>query len=484
MELTTATALTIMPLMPRLPIPQSIIVLSLILLPACQSHPRLTPLTADSQALPLCAPPLSERILQILPHGDRVLVLTPDALVRMDRQSAPGKTFIPSQRSALSESPALILPTTSGTPGALLFRSGAISPLSQDGLLPARPSSGLPGAHTGVVSSQGTLLFSTDAWVARDDSQAKQVKNPLPSPFLGLTQLKGNQVAALCEHHLVLWESPSTEPKVVNLPAQATSPPCFWKGSLYFGLAPRHLARWDLAAGKLRWKLKLSRRLSMRPQGFSKELLVMPQDQGLFWFLPSGTLKWWTPAQGQSQWDPLPYQDCALVVLKPTGSNNRLLVSDPMRETVAWIPLPGPLLAPPAATDQEVILPCGPPAGPTRLVNLRTVRIKSDPADIILPRRTLKLFFKPVNLEDPELKVSILGPDGQTLLNHTIPRGKTQELVWIPENPGSYRLVIHAMPRRGASVDVTFPLLVRDLSELLLNRLKEQRNLTTQEVLP
>lgn len=286
-------------------------------------------------------------------------------------------------------------------------------------------------------------------------------------------RFKHNKIVLLTTSHVYIYYIGSGNSEKIALKYKANSPFLLDRGRIYYGSTDRYLIGFSIWAKKLRWKFRIADNLSSRPRKIGPYIVVIPEDNNIYFFNRRGSLYWWEKLDSSLLIDPLPLQENAAVFLWDNSvkffnykeksvithhiGSGRMAYSNAVKAGEYLYLLTSNEEEERMEKDERLV----------KIGNHYGVKINSNPSEVMSIGKSIKFDLQESNLIDPEYDVSIvrLGreEDGDTdqprvVFEKKLTKYDDPVFVWVPEEPTRYRVVvkINAKNKQNLQVSKTF----------------------------
>jgi outer membrane protein assembly factor BamB len=290
-------------------------------------------------------------------------------------------------------------------------------------------------------------------------------------------------ILILSSHHLYIFDARQHSVETVELKHKAFSGFLLEGSTIYYGSEERHLVKFSLNSRKVKWKFTIADHLKLKPQKAGPYIVIAPEDNNIYFFNKRGTLVWWEKLNSTRLLPPVVMKENVAVFLwdksiKFFNYEKKKPFVYPLDRTVFSNSLRiGEYLYVIAQlkTGEESDIDTEADTGQgeaqlkaiTKIGNNYGVEIETDPADIIPMGKSIKFNLNKFNLIEPELKIQILNPAGESVFDKTLSEKDDPSFVLIPNQPGGYNVVIevNAENKKELRIEDTFDVI--DVEKIL-----------------
>lgn len=220
---------------------------------------------------------------------------------------------------------------------------------------------------------------------------------------------------------------------------------------IYFGSENRELVKFSLKSGKVKWKFRIPEILKVKPQKINRYITITPEDNNIYFFNTRGTLHWWTSFDSPRALPVIVMKKNAAVFLmnrEYRRMNNKIRFYDYKKKEVVSYEFKYQLESNPVYLNNYLyLLSKDEEKGVkniSRIGNRYDVEIEIDPKNVKPLGKAITFAVKPINLIDPQARIKILKNDNSqdNIFNKELGKDQDLSFVWIPEEPGSYKIVL------------------------------------------
>lgn len=312
---------------------------------------------------------------------------------------------------------------------------------------------------------------------------------------------EGADIVLLSSRNLYIFNKKHHSAKAVKLEHRAVSGFLLDGNALYYGSVDRELVKLNLDTDKgnahVGWRFKIADQVKTKPLKAGPYIVVTPADNNIYFFNSRGTLYWWEKLNSTRMLPPLVMKDNVAVFLWDKSikyfeyekkkinsySLNRYVFSnllyideyvymiterdlgeDTSRAAVA------------GAEKEEVV-----PKAILKVGNNYGVKIGSNPEYIIPVGKSVKFYVEKFNLLEPELRIKIVNPAGESVVDQKYTHKQDSSFIWIPAKAAEYKMVveINALNKKGLIFEETFNVI--DLDAILTRYFYEVQKSSTED---
>ena len=255
--------------------------------------------------------------------------------------------------------------------------------------------------------------------------------------------------------------------KTHQLENEAESGFLLWNNHIYYGSSKRYLIKLSIKDNRIKWKIKLAMVLKEKPVTFKNFLVVTPEDNNILFFKKNGTLHWWEKLGATRKSPALIMNDNVAVFLL----NDKIRFFNTEKKTDRVFDLKS-MIDSNAVHINKYIYFLSHKKGKeirfiSRIGNQYTVRIKTEPAFVKPLGQSIKFNLTPVNLIKPELRITISNQSKEVIFEKIITHDQMMSFVWIPEQPGTYRLTLDIKARNKKNMSIQKKIKITDGAEII-----------------
>jgi hypothetical protein len=277
---------------------------------------------------------------------------------------------------------------------------------------------------------------------------------------------KGNRLYFLSSRFLYIYDKSRDAVQQVTLTHPASSGFLLDGGVIYYGSARRELVKCSLKSGHISWAFKIAEVLTEKPCKIGPYIVIIPQDNNIYFFKKSGTLYWWEKLNSSRLRSPVPLEDNVAVFLwdkkiKFFNYKKKQIVTYLLNRTVTSNPVRSGdyiyVVSRDSGSEEEE----GEgffPSHLSKIGNHYGIEINTEPKYVKAMGKSVRFDLKYFNLIKPKYAIKILKdqPGDQTPVYDKIitPEDKPS-FVWIPKEAIQYRLVVEidAENKKGLTVE-------------------------------
>ncbi|MCK4765163.1 MAG: hypothetical protein KAW12_23390 [Candidatus Aminicenantes bacterium] len=234
---------------------------------------------------------------------------------------------------------------------------------------------------------------------------------------------------------------------------------------IYFGSAERELVKLSIGSGKSKWRVKLPVLLKFRPYKAGKYILITPEDNNIYFFNGSGSLRWWRSFDSPQAFPAVVMEKNAAVFLMNREfrwKNNKIRFYNYKKKDVVSYKFKYSIESAPVYLEDYIYVLCRDEDKESnyiaRIGNKYDVAIEIDPEKVKALGKSIEFTLKPINLIEPGAKVTIFDAGEKSVFSKEIVAGAELDFVWMPEKTGRYKLTasINAKNKQGIEVKKSF----------------------------
>jgi len=295
------------------------------------------------------------------------------------------------------------------------------------------------------------------------------------------SQWRRDRLFFLTSQHVCIYDKTSSTLETIKLKQPAASDFLLEDGHLYYGSVDRELVRFSLKSRKTRWAFKLPDVLSIQPQKIGPYVVIIPEDNNIYFFNKNGSLYWWEKLDSSRKLSPKMMEKNAVVFLW----DRSIKFFNYKKKQVLSYPFNRYVTANPVIVGEHIYIVssekdfdigdetqiASTPFQLSKIGNNYGAIIETEPQQTKLKGQSIRFQLVPVNLVDPAYSVKIFpagaDPNQPPLIQKTIPAGQTPSFVWVPMEDREYRLAIeiNAKNRKGIVMESYFNVI--DIEKLI-----------------
>jgi len=279
-----------------------------------------------------------------------------------------------------------------------------------------------------------------------------------------------NRVLFLSNKKFYIFNKKNNNLKTLKLKDRASSGFLLEGNYIYYGSEKRELIKFKYKKNKIKWKLKLSKILTVKPKKIGKYIIITPEDNNIYFFNKNGNLYWWEKFDSIRLKSPIIMKKNVCVFLMPAYSPN-LKFYDFKNKNIITYKLNYIIKSNPIYLNNSIyILVCeekNKEISILKIGNKYNVDIKITPEFLKPLGKSIKFDLQPNNLIEPELKINILDKSKNKVFEKLIKNQEPLSFVWIPVNPGTYDVYIKVNSKNQKKFEVEQNFNVVDLDKIL-----------------
>jgi len=212
--------------------------------------------------------------------------------------------------------------------------------------------------------------------------------------------------------------------------------------NIYYGSKKRELIKLSLARNKIKWKIKLPMIVKLKPKVMGKYIIVTPEDNNIYFYKKRGTLYWWEKFSSTRLFPPVLMKDNVSVFLM----NNEIKFFNFKKKTVTTFKYKPIMDSNPVSINQYLYLlnhlKDKKQQKISKIGNNYHVQIILEPRFLKPVGKSIVFRLNPINLIKPDFQVNILDHSKKSIFSKKMNFSQLSPFVWIPKEPGSYKLVL------------------------------------------
>lgn len=334
------------------------------------------------------------------------------------------------------------------------------------------PSDRLIGMQNGILCYiKGNKLFIHDV---EQGKTLATIKRSEKERFFNMARRENGDVLVLSDQHLYIYTPGSDKIEQAPMSDTSTSPFLLDGDDMYYGGAQRDLIRFSLTERKNRWKFRIADYLRIQPLKAGNFIILIPQDNNIYFFTPQGTQHWWEKLNSTRDAAPLVMKDNVAVALW----NKTVKFFNFKKKQVVEYPLERKVLSNMTASGDDVFFLSHEELEKNtdtpqfreivKIGNNYGAEVISDPPDIIPSGKSVKMRISFINIQKPIALVTISDDNGKILFKEKFTDDQTISFVWIPAKAATYKLVVAVDGKNRQGLRVEQNLNVINLEQKLL----------------
>ncbi|MGD2092989.1 MAG: hypothetical protein PVH61_42900 [Candidatus Aminicenantes bacterium] len=295
------------------------------------------------------------------------------------------------------------------------------------------------------------------------------------------SQFSGNNIFLFSTRYLYIYDRSRDVVERIELKRPATSGFLLEGNVIYYGSDRRELVQFSLKSRKISWAFKLAEVLKATPRKIGQYVVIIPEDNNIYFFNKNGTLYWWERLNSSWLIEPVVMKENVVVFLW----DKKIKFFNYKKKQVTTYPLNRRVKTNPVCIDDYIYVVTedkvserweeeeGPhPLHLSKIGNHYGVEIFTDPKHIKPIGKSVRFNLKPINLVEPQFKIKIVKnrPGNETpVFDKILSSNDKLNFVWIPAEAVEYRLIIEveAENKQGLTVEEIFTPV--DVQEILRN---------------
>lgn len=284
------------------------------------------------------------------------------------------------------------------------------------------------------------------------------------------SKYKDNSILFLSSKKFYIFNKKNNNLKIVKLKDRASSGFLLEGAYIYYGSEKRELIKFTYKKNKIKWKLKLSKLLTLEPKKIGKYIIITPEDNNIYFFNKNGNLYWWEKFDSTRLKSPVIMKKNVCVFLMPAYSPN-LKFYDFKNKNIITYKLNYIIKSNPIYLNNSIyVLVCKEKHKEINILkigNKYNIEIKITPKFLKPLGKSIKFDLQPNNLIEPELKIGIFDKSKNKVFEKLIKNREPLSFVWIPDKPGTYDVVIKVNSKNQKKFKVEQNFNVVDLDKIL-----------------
>lgn len=283
-------------------------------------------------------------------------------------------------------------------------------------------------------------------------------------------EFRDNNLFVFSTRYLYLYDRARDVVERIELPRLAASGFLLDGNVIYYGSEQRELVQFSLNSRKISWALKLADVLKITPKKIGEYVVIIPEDNNIYFFNKNGTMYWWEKLNSICLLEPVVMKENVVVFLW----DKKIKFFNYKKKRVTTYPLNRKVKTNPVYIDDYIYVVTEDKVnedgeedeGPylshlSKIGNHYGVEIITDPKYIKPMGKSIRFNLKPVNLVDPQFKIKIVKnrPGNETpVFDKELSKNDKLNFIWIPAEAVEYRMIIEvtAKNKTGLTVEETF----------------------------
>ena len=290
------------------------------------------------------------------------------------------------------------------------------------------------------------------------------------------SEIISDKILILSRNNLYIYNKGSNTVKTLTLKYKAGSGFLADGRWIYYGSDKRELIKFSATSGKTRWRFEMGGLLKIKPVLAGPYIVVIPEDNNIYFFNKKGTLHWWEKLDSSRLRPPMPMEKNVVVFLW----NQKVKFFNYKKKQVITYPLNLVAKSNPLNIDEYIYIVTEDDVEEKRgaegaavykrlskIGNHYGVKITTDPQDIKPKGKSVEFNLKSFNLIKPRFRIKIFhiqaaaqpgNAERETVVfERQISKKDKPSFVWIPANAAKYRLVLEAYAEnRNVIIEETF----------------------------
>ena len=126
-----------------------------------------------------------------------------------------------------------------------------------------------------------------------------------------------NKLLILSSRYLYTYHPQTNQLDNFRLPNRPSSPFLYQQDSIYYGNTARELVKISLTTNKVKWRHKISKIIKVQPNWINQHIVVLSEDNNIYFFTSTGSLEWWQKLETQRLSAPMVMGDNIGILLRP-----------------------------------------------------------------------------------------------------------------------------------------------------------------------
>lgn len=295
------------------------------------------------------------------------------------------------------------------------------------------------------------------------------------------SEFRGNNLFILTTRYMYIYDKSRDVVERIELKHLATSDFLLDGNLVYYGSEQRQLVTFSLTSRKIDWTYKMAEHLKIKPRKIGQYIVIVPEDNNIYFFNKNGTLYWWKRLNSTRLLPPVLMKENVVIFLW----NQKIKFFNYKKKQVTTYPLNRKVKTNPVCIgdyiyvvteDKEIKGLTGDEefyfSQLSKIGNHYGIKIFTDPKYVKPMGKSIRFNLGVINLVEAQLKIKILKntPGDETpVFEKTFTPDDKSTFVWIPHEAVEYRLIIEvdAENQTGLTVEETFTAI--DVQEILRN---------------
>jgi hypothetical protein len=295
------------------------------------------------------------------------------------------------------------------------------------------------------------------------------------------SEFRDNNIFLFSTRYLYIYDKTRDVVERIELKRLASSGFLLDGNVMYYGSDQRELVKFSLKSRKTSWAFKLAEVLKATPHKIGQYVVIIPEDNNIYFFNKNGTLYWWEKLNSTWLLEPAVMKENVVVFLW----DKNIKFFNYKKKKVTTYPLKRKVKTNPVCIDDYIYVVTedkvsqgreeseGPyPLHLSKIGNHYGVEIFTNPKHIKPIGKSVRFNLKTINLIEPQLNIKIIKnqPGNETpVFEKILSKDDKLNFIWIPAEAVEYRLIIEveAENKKGLTVEEIFTPV--DVQEILRN---------------
>ena len=259
-------------------------------------------------------------------------------------------------------------------------------------------------------------------------------------------EFSNNKTFILSNSRLYMYDQIKRTARSLKLKEKAASKFLLYDNHIYYGSENRKLIKLSLKSNKIKWQCKIPKTLKLKPQKIGRLIMILPEDNNIYFFNKNGTLYWWEKLESTKLFPPVAMKNNVCVFLMPKSKPNIKFFNYNDKKVHSY-KLKNTRKSNPVYSNNYVYVVTRAKkdefSSITKIGNRFDIDVKIEPEYIKTAGKSIKFELKSINLIDPEFKIEILDESRKKIFNMKLGKDDDPTFIWIPSMAGKYEITVH-----------------------------------------
>jgi hypothetical protein len=288
------------------------------------------------------------------------------------------------------------------------------------------------------------------------------------------SEFSGNSILILSNRKLYTYDKSKNTVQACEMKDGAASGFLLDNGCIYYGSENRKLVKFSLRSKKVKWSFNLPVILKLKPQKTDRRIIITPEDNNIYFFNKKGSLRRWAGFDSPRALPAVVMKENVAVFLMNRAyrwMNNKIRFFNYKKDDFVSYEFNYQLESNPVylndylyllSKDEEKEV-----TNISKIGNRYDVELEIKPEHVKPMGKSITFTIKPINLIDPQARVTIFDKSQKSVFSKEIGKDKDLFFVWVPEKAEKYKCTIEINAENKKNLKVEGDFNVVDINKIV-----------------